>query len=124
DPNREPVFLNLETSQYYMAQFVDEALERGEFDAVRVERSRVITQVLDNMNKAALNGFTIEEAYRRLELAVPGGEQHTARLNALRAAQRISSQFRELCLRSTLVDFSLQMELFNRSVLQNQWSRT
>ena len=74
DPKREPTFLNLETSQYHMARFVDAALDRGEFEGVRVERSRVISQVLDNLNKTALQGFTIEEAYERLELAVPSGE--------------------------------------------------
>lgn len=124
DSRREPTFLNLETSQFHMAQLVDEALARGEFDGIRIERNRVISQVLDNLNKAALQGFTIDEAYQRLELAVPGGEQRTARLNALRAAQRISHGFRQLCMEQTLIDFSLQVELFNRHVLVNEWSRT
>jgi hypothetical protein len=124
DPRREPTFLNLETSQYHMARLVDEALSRGDFDAIRIERNRVISQVLDNLNKAALQGFAIEEAYQRLELAVPQGEQRTGRLNALRAAQQISLAFRQLCLRATLIDFSMQVELFNRHVLTNDWSRT
>ncbi|MDQ3248834.1 MAG: AAA family ATPase, partial [Chloroflexota bacterium] len=79
DPKREPTFLNLETSQYHMARFVDAALARGEFDGIHVQRSRVISQVLDNLNKTALQGFTLEEAYERLELAVPGGEGRTGR---------------------------------------------
>ncbi|MEZ4583797.1 MAG: hypothetical protein R3A10_19535, partial [Caldilineaceae bacterium] len=124
DPAREPTFLTLETSQYHMGRLVDDAIAQGEFDGVRIERNRVISQVLDNLNKAALNGFTIDDAYQRLELAVPLGEQRTARLNALRAAARISHEFRQLCLRETLLDFSLQVDLFNRHVLQNEWSRT
>lgn len=124
DAKREPTFLNLETSQYHMARFVDEAIARGDFDGIRIERNRVISQVLDNLNKAALQGFTIEEAYQRLELAVPSGEQRTARLNALRAAQQISQHFRQLCRAATLIDFSLQVELFNQQVLTNDWSRT
>ncbi|GIV77463.1 MAG: hypothetical protein KatS3mg050_1857 [Litorilinea sp.] len=124
DPRREPTFLDLETSQHHMARFIDAALEQGDFDGVRVERNRIISQVLDNLNKAALHGFSIDEAYDRLELAVPGGDQRTARLNALRAARRISHQFRQLCLEATLIDFSLQIVLFNRHVLTNPWSRT
>ena len=124
DPSREPVFLTLETSQYHMARLVDAAIDQGEFDGVRIERSRVISQILDNLNKAALNDFSIDQAYSRLELAVPGGEQRTARLNALRTAQRISHAFRRLCLRTTLLDFSLQVHLFNHGVLENMWSRT
>ncbi|MBW7883959.1 MAG: AAA family ATPase [Caldilineaceae bacterium] len=124
DPAREPTFLTLETAQYHMAPLVDEAIDRGEFDGVRVERSRVISQVLDNLNKAALQTMDIDTAYRRLELAVPAGEQQTARLNALRAALRVSHAFRTLCLRDTLLDYSLQVVLFNDFVLQNEWSRT
>ncbi len=45
-------------------------------------------------------------------------------MNALRAAQRISQEFRTLCQEATLIDFSLQVELFNRQVLTNDWSRT
>jgi hypothetical protein len=124
DPQGEPSFLNLETSQYHMARLVDEAIERGDFDGIRVERSRIISQVLDNLNKAALNGFTIDEVYARLDHTVPSGEQRAARLNALHAAQRISQRFRQLCLETGLVDFSLQVDLFNRCVLENSWSRT
>lgn len=124
DERREPNFLSLETSQYHMAQLVDAAIDQGEFDALRLDRSRVITQVLDNLNKAALLNMEIHEVYRRLELAVPQGEQRTARLNALVASERISNDFRALCLAQTLLDFSLQVVLFNRHVMANPWSRT
>jgi len=124
DPSREPTFLTLETSQYHMAPLVDAALEDGAFDGVRVERARVVSQVLDNLNKAALQGLSIDDAYARLELAAPLGEQRAARLNALRAARKISHEFRALCLRTTLLDFSLQITIFNAQVLTNAWSRT
>lgn len=123
NPRREPAFLNLETAQYHMAPLVDHALNSGDFDGIRVERNRIISQVLDNLNKAALNGFTVDEAYARLELAVPLGETRTGQINALRAARRISDEFRALCLRETLIDFSLQIELFSRHILANDWGR-
>lgn len=124
DPGREPTFLTLETSQYHMAPLVDAAIEEGSFDGVRIERARVVSQVLDNLNKAALQALNIDDAYERLELAVPLGEQRAARLNALRTARRISHQFRQRCLQETLLDFSLQIQLFNEHVLTNPWSRT
>ena len=124
DPDREPAFLNLETAQYRMADFVDQALLAREFEGIRVERSRVISQIIDNLNKAALHGFTIDEAYDRLELAAPPGESRAGQLNALSAARRISHAFRQLCYDETLIDFSLQIDLFRRQLLANQWSRT
>ncbi len=124
DPGREPTFLNLETSQYHMARFVAQAFDNAEFDSVLIDRARVVSQVLDNMNKAALFGMGIDDSYARLALAVPPGDQRTGRLNALAAARRISEQFRQLCLDQTLVDYSLLIHLFNQHVLTNSWSRT
>lgn len=128
DPSREPTFLTLETSQYHMARFVQAAVSRGELDALRdnlrVDQARIVSQILDNLNKAALHGFTIDEAYQRLDLTVPVGDQRTGRLNALNAVRVISKQFRELCLAYSLVDYSLLMTLFRDQVLGNLWSRT
>lgn len=124
EPGREPNFLNLETSQFHMAPLVDAAIAGDEFGALRIDPNRVVSQVLDNLNKAALLGLGIDAIYRRLELAIPSGEQHMARINALRAAERISHAFRALCYRETLLDFSLQILLFNEQVLLNPWSRT
>jgi hypothetical protein len=124
EPTNEPTFLNLETAQYHMSQFVDSALQSGTFAGIRLERNRIISQILDNLNKAALHGFSIDETYARLELAVTSGEQRTAQLNALRTCRRISEQFRQLCYDQALIDFSLQVELLHRQILTNDWSRT
>ena len=124
DPRKEPTFLNLETSQYHMERLVTDAISQGEFDGIRVEKNRIITQVLDNLNKSALHGFTIDDAYARLELSVPLGETRTGQLNALRSARDISHKFRQLCLAESLIDFSLLIDLFYRHTLENEWSRT
>ena len=124
DPRVEPTFLNLETTQYHMARFVDAAIQQAEFDAIRVQRSRIISQVLDNLNKAALLGFTIDEAYARLENTVPPGEQKIARLNVMQTARRISQEFRAHCRRESLVDYSLQMQIFLNEILENRWCET
>ncbi len=124
EPRREPTFLNLETTQYHMDGLVEKAAQQAEFDAVRLPRGRIVSQVLDNLNKAALHGFTIDEAYARLENTVPPGEHMTARLNVLRTARRISQAFREMCLRESLVDYSLQMQIFLQEILENEWCTT
>ena len=124
EPRKEPTFLNLETTQYHMERFVNAAVQQAEFDPVRLQRGRIVSQVLDNLNKAALHGFTIDEAYARLENTVPPGEQMTARLNVLRTARRISQEFRALCQQESLVDYSLQMQLFLQNILENEWCRT
>jgi hypothetical protein len=124
DSTREPTFLTLETSQYQMAPLVDAAIAQGAFEGVKVEKARIVSQILDNLNKAALHGLSIDQAYERLTLAVPGGDQRPARLNALSAAREVSHAFRQHCLQQTLLDFSLQILVFNEQLLTHPWSRT
>jgi hypothetical protein len=124
DPRKEPTFLNFETAQYHMERLVAQAIARDEFDAIRVNKNRIIIQLLENLNMAALHGLSIDETYGRLELSVPLGETRTGQLNALRAARSITHEFRNICMQESLIDYSLMIELFYRHTLNNEWSRT
>ncbi len=108
-PDRPPVFLTLETAQYFMARVVRPMLEHGAFDAVRVERNRLYSQILDNLNKAALVGFDVTELGPRLKAAWLG---ESAQLRVYDEGQEAAVRFRQYCLEHNLLDFSLQYELF------------
>lgn len=110
-PDRPPVFLTLETAQYFMARIVRPMLERGAFDAIRVERNRLYSQLLDNLNKAAVVGFPADELAERLKAAWLG---ESAQLRVYDEGQEAANQFRKYCLAHNLLDFSLQYELFHR----------
>jgi hypothetical protein len=112
----EPIFLNVETAQYYMSQFVDPAVELGLFDSISVPRARLITQALDNLNKAALNNFSLNEVVQRLSSAWNG---QSARLNVYRSWLEIAEKFRQHCYENNLLDFSLTIKVFTDTLLQN-----
>ncbi len=110
-PNEPPVFLNLETAQYFIAHVVRPLFQDGLFSSVTISRNRVYTQILDNLNKSALNGYSYQGIGDRLKLAVVGDpEQYRIYQDSQIAAQR----FREYCLAHNLLDFSLQLEVFWR----------
>ncbi len=115
----EPTFLTIETAQYHMAQFVDEATQTGRFDSVSVPRARLIAQALDNLSKAAINGFNIEDVTERL-IAAWGG--HSSRHMVYRTWQEVAQNFRAHCLQHNLLDFSLQIEVFTRHILNIEQS--
>ncbi|MFZ6030601.1 MAG: hypothetical protein ACOYYS_23075 [Chloroflexota bacterium] len=113
-PDRPPTFLTLETAQYYMAHIVRPLLEQGYFEAISVDRNRLYSQVLDNLNKAAVVGFPHTEIGSRLKAAWVG-EASQARIYD--DAQDCAERFRRYCLANNLLDFSLQLEVF----LQHLW---
>lgn len=115
DPDQQPTFLTLETAQYYMAHLAGPRREReGFFASLSIDPNRLATQLLDNLNKAALVGFPLTDIAPRLRAAWLGDP---AQLNVYDNAQTCALDFRAFCLRHNLLDFSLQIETF----IQHVW---
>ncbi len=110
-PDRPPIFLTLETAQYYMARLVAPLLDEGYFDSISIERNRLYSQLLDNLNKAAVVGFPPGEIAARLKTAWLG---ESAQARVYDEAQDCATRFRAYCLAHNLLDFSLQYNIFLR----------
>ncbi|MBN1991545.1 MAG: hypothetical protein JW953_02495 [Anaerolineae bacterium] len=112
-PHERPVFLNIEQAQYYLRQAIEPLLEQGYFDPnvvpVTISLPRLVSQILDNLNKAALIGLSHTEVGQRLAASLtlePGSRV------ALEHTQACVNRFREFCLARNLLDFSLRIETF------------
>jgi hypothetical protein len=110
-PGEAPIFLNLEAAQYFMARLVQPQLQAGSFDTIALDRSRLYSQLLDNLNKAAVMGFPYTEIGARLSSAW-GGDP--ARLRVYEDVQTCATAFRGYCLAHNLLDFSLLVEVFRQ----------
>jgi hypothetical protein len=108
-PNQPPVFLTLETAQYYMAHIVRPLLDEGYFESVTIDRNRLYSQIIDNLNKSAVIGFSVDEIGPRLDSAWFGDP---AQRRVFTDAQDCASRFRGYCLAHNLLDFSLQLDVF------------
>jgi hypothetical protein len=118
DVNREPVFLTLETAQYYLWRVVEPLIrEQGYFSDVAIPRGRLLSQLIDNLNKSALGGFDHTDIYARLKGAWTGSSDHLSRFWQ---AQDCASRFRQLCLEQNLLDFSLTTEVYCRYLLPHE----
>ncbi|GAB4527474.1 MAG: recombinase family protein [Anaerolineae bacterium] len=115
DPSRVPIFLTIETAQYYMMRFARPAIEEGVFDSISLAPPRIAAQLLDNMAKAAIAGFPFEEVADRLIAA--WGERHSSRLQVYRVAQELGEAYRAYCRQHNLLDYALQLEVFMQHVL-------
>jgi len=66
-PHLPPQFLSLETAQYVMSRIVDPKLEKGYFNSVTIDKNRLYSQIIDNLNKAAVVRFPLTEIAQRLK---------------------------------------------------------
>ncbi|MBN1284304.1 MAG: hypothetical protein JXB47_02795 [Anaerolineae bacterium] len=120
-PDRPPTFLTLETAQYHMARLVRPLIEeQGYFETLTIDRNRLYSQVLDNLNKAAVVGFDYHEIGARLAEAWSG---ESSQQHVYQHAQEAASRFRAYCLQHNLLDFSLQIELFMRDLINEDLCR-
>ena len=121
DPEARPIFLTLETAQYYVARVVGPLIAReGYFESITIDRSRLYSQILDNLNKSAVVGFPPNEIAARLKGAWMG-EVSQARIYD--QAETCALHFRRYCLEHNLLDFSLQMMLFAEHLWQEPLCR-
>jgi hypothetical protein len=109
NPDQPPVFLTLETAQYYMAHLVRPLLDEGYFESVTIDRNRLYSQIIDNLNKAAVIGFPHTDIGSRLDSSYFGDP---AQRRVYADAQDCANRFRQYCLDHNLLDFSLQLDIF------------
>jgi len=110
NPLERPHFLSLELVQYSMTRFVEPEIRRQDyFNSVHVSRNRLYTQIVDNLNKAAVVRFSHESISERLKSAAPGDIEQASIYDDV---QTCAILFREMCRQYNLLDFSLQVVLF------------
>ncbi|MCX6054683.1 MAG: hypothetical protein NTZ74_07205 [Chloroflexi bacterium] len=109
-PTKPPVFLTLETAQYHLASIMDPLIQMGYFENIAIEPHRLYSQVLDNLNKSAVVGFSPDEIAQRLKTAWIGKSTQTTIYDQ---AQECALLFRQFCLDRNLLDFSLQISVFS-----------
>lgn len=110
-PEIAPQFLTIETTQYFLSLIVDPLREEGFFDGLSIEPLRLYSQILDNLNKTAVVGFPLEDIAPRLRSAWSGNQSDTRFFDQ---AQECAIRFRAYCLEHSLLDFSLQLDVFSK----------
>jgi hypothetical protein len=113
-PDERPIFLTLETAQYYMDRVVEPFVGSGAFDGITIPRARLVSQIIDDLNKSAAVGFPPDQIAARLKGAWSG---ESARLRIYDQVQAVALAFRTTCLEQNLLDWSLQLEVFRRHLL-------
>lgn len=110
NPENLPIFLTLESSLYFISQLITPLIiDGGYFSSVTIQRNRLFSQILDNLNKSAIHGFPHTEISKRLQSSWIGDP---AQLIIFQDAQNAAVLFREYCYKHNLLDFSLQVEIF------------
>ena len=116
NPEYPPTFLNIETSQHYLLNIITPLRNKGYFGTITIGQNRLLTQILDSLNKSALVGFSHKDISTRLISSWAGEEKITL---AYEESQEVINLFRAFCLKNNLLDYSLQIETFIKQAWGN-----
>ena len=111
DPRLPPVLLNYEMAQHLLGQLIQPLLNKGYFAELSLRPQRIISQLIDNLNRAAVNGYPIAEVESRLAAAWTGDPD---RLRYYEQGQECIDLFRSHCLKYGLLDLSLSVSIFTQ----------
>jgi hypothetical protein len=115
-PHQPPAFLGYDLAQLLLWRLLAPMLEAGAFADLRLRPQQIVSQVLDTLNRAALNQLTLEEAAARQRETWPGDAEH---LRHLREAALAAAEFRRHCLEHSLLDLSLTVRVFDTQLVNH-----
>lgn len=113
-PFQPPTFLSYDLAQLLMWRLIIPMLGEGAFADLRLRPQQIVSQLLDTLNRAALNGLTLEEAIERQSRTWTG---EPARLRHLQEAAVAARSFRRACLENSLLDLSLAVQVFDTQLV-------
>jgi hypothetical protein len=116
NPHQPPTFLTYDLAQLLMWQIVTPMLESGAFADLRLNAQQIISQILDTLNRSALNSLTLDQATERQVMSWSGEK---SRIAHLQTAGMVAKHFREVCLQNSLLDLSLSIEVFDKQLVHN-----
>lgn len=115
-PYQPPTFLSYDLAQLLMWRIVMPLLAEGAFADLRLRPQQIVSQLLDTLNRAALNGLSLQEAIER-QITTWAGEP--ARLRHLQEAATAARSFRRICLERSLLDLSLAVQVFDTQLVHH-----
>ncbi|CUS03876.2 conserved protein of unknown function [Candidatus Promineifilum breve] len=115
-PYVPPTFLSYDQAQVLMWRIVTPLLAQGAFANLRLRPQQIVSQLLDTLNRAALNALPLEEAIARQTRTWAGEPERRFHLDDAATAARA---FRRRCLADSLLDLSLTVELFDTQLVRH-----
>lgn len=115
-PYQPPTSLSYDQAQVLMWRVVTPMLAQGAFANLRLRPQQIVSQLLDTLNRAALNALSLEEAITRQSHTWVGEPERRFHLDDAATAARA---FRHRCLTDSLLDLSLTVEVFDTQLVQH-----
>ncbi len=114
-PHQPPTFLEYDMAQLLMWRILGPMQTEGAFADLRLRPQRIVSQLIDILNRAAFNGLTLDEAVARQARV---WQHEPDQLKLLHDAAEAARRFRQFCLEHSLLDFSLTIQVFDTHLVQ------
>lgn len=111
-----PLFLTIETAQVVLQSVAEPLWEGGAFNVLQWTLSRFLNQATMAMHKMAAAGFPFETYAERMKSSWSGDGTMRSVFDLI---QRLGLSFKETCRADNMLDFALQLEIYQRCLAGN-----
>ncbi len=115
--NGKPHFLDIDTEQIIISRFVEKRINEGKLSALSGTLSRICNQIVIAMHKCAAAMLPFGEYSERMKASWQGDKSFRTVFDAV---QECGFEFTDYCRKNNLLDYSLQLEVFNTYILPNK----
>ena len=116
NPEDLPTFLSYDLAQLAMWKNIAPMIDVGAFTGLPLRSQQIVSQLLDTLNRAALNGISLSQAHERQLHGLAGQKE---RLRYMEDAKEAIDSFRRVCLDNNLLDLSLLIQVFTHQLLDS-----
>lgn len=116
-PYQPPTFLSYDLAQLLMWHTISPMFEEGAFADLRLRPQQIVSQLLDTLNRAALNRLSLDEAIARQVRSWVGEPE---RLVHMQDAAEATMRFREHCVANSVLDLSLAVQVFDTQLVERE----
>lgn len=120
DRSRSPLFLNMDTEQIIMSRLIEKRINDGYFSALAGAPPRICNQIILAIHKCAAAMIPLEK-YPEIMSGSWSGEKTF--LPVFDRVLECGLDFTNYCKKNNLLDYSLQLDVFNKYILPSETFR-
>lgn len=113
----EPIFINMEISQYIMLQLVEKRRIQGKLQALQIDNDRISMELINNLSRAALAAVDNRNIG---EVLLNSREQNIMDRELYLDIQKLCSDYINQCKNLGVLDYAMAVELYNNNLLNKE----
>ena len=121
DGSKSPFFLDIDSEQIIMSKLIQKRMNEGQFASLSSSASRICNQIVIAIHKCAAAMIPFDKYPEIMKKSWCGEKTF---LPLFDRVYECGEEFKSFCIKNNLLDYSLQLDIFNKYILPDKTFKT